>query len=68
MPEFTKIIRFPSRTKLKPLPQTSSIAEFAALSETIRTKPSGNAIKRLVLAAGATDGAIANTVTWPASH
>ena len=68
MPEFTKIIRFPSRSKPKALPEKSPIVEFAGLSEIIRTRQSDNAVKRLVLAAGATDGAIANVVTWPASQ
>ena len=68
MPEFTKIIPFPSRARPRALPSKSRIIEFAELSEIIRTKLSGNAIKRLVLAAGATDGAITSVVTWPASH
>lgn len=68
MPEFTKIIPFPSRAKPRALPSISHITEFAELSEIIRTKLSGNAIKRLVLAAGVTDGTITNVVTWPASH
>ncbi len=68
MPEFTKIIPFPSRARPRALPQKSRIAEFAELSEIIRTKRSGNAIKRLVLAAGAADGVITSSVVWPIAH
>ena len=53
MTEFTKIIPFSSRKIPLPVGEKSSIARFAALSEIIRDKASGNDAKRDVLTASA---------------
>jgi hypothetical protein len=61
MPVATKIIPFPSRAKPRALPPKSRISEFAQLSEIIRDKRSGDAIKSLVPAASTTAGVIPST-------
>jgi len=68
MPESTKIIPFPNRAKARAQPQKTRIAEFAQLSEIIRDKRSGNDVRRLILTAGAAEGAITNGRTWPPGH
>lgn len=65
MPVATKIIPFPRRAKPRTIEPKSRIAEFAQLSEIIRDKRSGGAIKRNILAASAVDGVVPDAPTWP---